>query len=1375
MKRFAVPLALLLTFGLLALAAHASSTTHTYYFAQPSVQIINGQATVILNGAPTWARVGQPLLPQCPVQLLLPPGEEAYSISVTTSELLVVGDGYRVPHRQQPYPLSIGPSAEPTPREEAIYSSDDFFPAVGAGDLQTQFYAGHGIAYAAAYPVVYRPVTGELAYYPWITVTVEGRPTVKAQEALSLLKQSRKAQERLAGLVQNPEMISSYGPEMPSRPLGWDMLVITPQAFVPGYQDLVNYKTRSGIMSTIVTTEYIYANYPGSDNQAKIRNCIHDYYVNQDITYVFFAGDNEHIPHRGLYCASGYTDNDIAGDLYFAALDGSWNNDGDGNWGEPGEEDLIAEVFIGRSCADNASEIQHFVNKTMMYETQPVEAELEWSLMAGEDLGWPIWAWEYKEEIRLGSNNWGYTTEGFPANIDVRTLYETPGNYWSAMVDLLPLLNQGPNMVNHLGHGDVGLVMQFYTPEITDVNFTNNGTNHNFFIAYSQACYSASFDNRTTGGSYTNDCICEEFTTIAHAAVAYEANSRYGWGDLSTTNGPSQHFDRQFFDALFAENRTTLGDMNGDSKEDCIWMIPSDNTIRWCYYELNLLGDPTLDVWTTDPSAFNPTFNPVVLLGSSTFQVTGISTPGALVTMSMDNVVLGQGQANASGVAMVTFDAPLSQLGVMDLMITSHNVLPYEGTVQVIPPSGPYVTYASSVVEDALTGNGNGQLDYGESVQLTMTVQNVGVENATGVSLTISSIDPLITITDSTQYLGTINAGAYGTVNNAFAFGVAGTVEDLHGCSFMLRATAGTSTWESYFVITAHAPYAVYASHYVNDPPPGNGNHNLDPGEAGIFDVTMTNTGSAGVDNLQMTMSSTDPYLTVSPTPANLGTVAAGASATGSISVTASASCPQEHVALLQVNFAGAGGYAASDTFSIILGDILYAPTGPDQYGYSAYDNLDGVNAYTFNWMEIAPAAGGPGTVVSDMTGQDDHSSLLALPFTFPFYGQDYTQITACTNGWLAMGNAVADSDWSNTAIPNTDGPPAMIAPFWEDMNMEAGGQVATYFDAANHRYIVEFYHIPQWSPSSAIETFEILFLDPAYYTTPTGDGKIVFQYNQVSDPTSCTVGIENQGETTGLQYLLDNAYDLHAAPLDSGSTISFVATPLGSNVTVTLSPYGTPIEIPASGGSFSFNIAAGNTGTTAVTADIWCTVTLPDSGTYGPVIGPVNVTMPAGWSSDRDRSQNVPGSAPAGSYSYNAYIGLYPGTIWDQDSFPFTKLTTGNGLWIGDWENYGESFDDWFALLNATVTPKVYSLQQNYPNPFNPLTTISFALPQAGQVNLAVYDLQGRLVAQLVNGSRPAGVHEVTWDASQQASGMYFCRIQAGDFTAIKKMMLVK
>ncbi|CAN5465320.1 hypothetical protein BH10BAC5_BH10BAC5_11880 [soil metagenome] len=91
------------------------------------------------------------------------------------------------------------------------------------------------------------------------------------------------------------------------------------------------------------------------------------------------------------------------------------------------------------------------------------------------------------------------------------------------------------------------------------------------------------------------------------------------------------------------------------------------------------------------------------------------------------------------------------------------------------------------------------------------------------------------------------------------------------------------------------------------------------------------------------------------------------------------------------------------------------------------------------------------------------------------------------------------------------------------------------------------------------------------------------------------------------------------------------------------------------------------------------------------------------------------------------------------------------------------------------SFTPNKYELSQNYPNPFNPATKISFALPKQGLVTLKVYDMLGKEVAQLVNEIRTAGNYQIDFNASNLSSGVYFYKLTAGEFTDVKRMMLVK
>ena len=92
-----------------------------------------------------------------------------------------------------------------------------------------------------------------------------------------------------------------------------------------------------------------------------------------------------------------------------------------------------------------------------------------------------------------------------------------------------------------------------------------------------------------------------------------------------------------------------------------------------------------------------------------------------------------------------------------------------------------------------------------------------------------------------------------------------------------------------------------------------------------------------------------------------------------------------------------------------------------------------------------------------------------------------------------------------------------------------------------------------------------------------------------------------------------------------------------------------------------------------------------------------------------------------------------------------------------------------------ASEQPREFSLEQNYPNPFNPSTSIRFSLPEAGEVNLSVYNVQGQRVATLTDGLRSAGTHQIRFDAGNLASGVYLYRLQTESTTLTRKMMLVK
>ncbi|TKJ42277.1 hypothetical protein CEE37_00950 [candidate division LCP-89 bacterium B3_LCP] len=233
-------------------------------------------------------------------------------------------------------------------------------------------------------------------------------------------------------------------------------------------------------------------------------------------------------------------------------------------------------------------------------------------------------------------------------------------------------------------------------------------------------------------------------------------------------------------------------------------------------------------------------------------------------------------------------------------------------------------------------------------------------------------------------------------------------------------------------------------------------------------------------------------------------------------------------------------------------------------------------------------------------------------------------------------------------------------------------------------------------------------------------------------------------------------------------------------SASVCLIPDESYLTIPATGGEFDFNIAITNNEATSLSFDVWIVAQLPNGTWFGPLLGPVNITLSASQTVNRDRIQTVPAAAPFGNYEYSGRVGIHPDDIWHADSFTFVKWESGDGGPVNDWFNSGESFDQWLTLTTQPQIPDHFALYPAFPNPFNPATTICYALPQAAKVNLTVYNVSGRSVANLINGWRDAGVHEVTFNTLgasglRLSSGIYIYRLTAGEFSASVKMVLMK
>jgi hypothetical protein len=245
---------------------------------------------------------------------------------------------------------------------------------------------------------------------------------------------------------------------------------------------------------------------------------------------------------------------------------------------------------------------------------------------------------------------------------------------------------------------------------------------------------------------------------------------------------------------------------------------------------------------------------------------------------------------------------------------------------------------------------------------------------------------------------------------------------------------------------------------------------------------------------------------------------------------------------------------------------------------------------------------------------------------------------------------------------------------------------------------------------------------------------------------------------------------DVGAGTSNQMYLVEFVAEP-APTMDINTTPVNPPITIPANGGNFQYNINVHNLGTSPQTFQVWNKIRDPQN-VYTTVFGPISRTLPGGANPARVLTQTVAGSISGGRLNFISYVGTYPGTILDSSSFTITKLTTSDGNpWIEESYVTGDLFDDY----QVAELPSQACLLNAYPNPFNPTTTISYTLVNAGVVKLSVFDVTGREVAQLVNGYREAGIHDVTFDASSLGSGIYLYKLSSRDFNTAGKMLLVK
>jgi hypothetical protein len=1091
-------------------------------------------------------------------------------------------------------------------------------------------------------------------------------------------------------------------------------LIITHDNFYNAIQPLADWKNQKGIKTKVVRLSEI-----GSTN-TEIKNYILNAYNtwNPRPDFILLVGSADFLPSffRNVYPFTYDTDNEYA------------NMTGD----------YQAEICYGRFPAKTPAQCSVMVAKTLMYERNPFLNDTLWyksgTLVVNEDGSADTSV--YWSDARIVANHWlsaGYT------KIDSFSHYR--GN---SAADIVNAVTQGRAFVLYRGHG----VGNWFSPFAVNPALTNNGNMLPIICSFTCETMTLAVGESMVGDAWVKAGNISSFK----GAVAFVGNTHSGINVASRRSAMT----RGFFNSLFVDSSLNLGTSVLAGKHQ----IFTECNDQAEYEGFNLLGDPELSPWTTVPKPIEVSYLTTIPMGAQDFNVTvtrqGIPLPNALVCVMKGDEVYAYDYTNASG--QVTFAINPTSLGMMLVTVTARNCLPHEGSTQIVPSSGPYPIYFANIINDPMPGgNNDGNLNPGEAINLSIGIKNVGSQVSSNVRATLQTTEPQVQITDSIQNYGDILPDSVVYSTPGFALQVAPACTNQQHLNFTLFIQDSASNYTQTLSLIIEAGELTCQNYSITDPVPGgNNNGRLDPGESGMFSLTLLNSGAASFSDVEVKLRSTDQYVTVTDSTGHFGRLNPGESKNNSndpFALSISRQAPSGYRASVRIVELGLGGtYEVIDSFNLILtiGEPgQSAPTGPDGYGYYCYDNTD-VNsgqAPTYNWIEINTI----GQTITQITNANDAITTLTLPFTFRYYGQDYTTVTASSNGYVVMGSSTFNSG-QNTPILN--GCPNLIAPFWDDLDMrqqQGYGDAYRYSDVTNHRYIIEYRQAAHYSEMWFWETFEVILLDPAYYSTPTGDGEIIFQYQTVSDGGSNTIGICDQTQTRGIQIIYNSEYESNAANLIAGRAYRLT----------TVMPQTAPAPWL---GLYSMNFSdslGNNNGLAEPGENILINLAIKNLGqataaNVNSILRPQDADAIV-LDSVANFGNIEPGNIANSSTPYQIQIVTNPADSIANFALNFTADSGYQTVLYFSLNLYGvpQALRGADSRQQLPISPYLVCL----PNPFNSQTAIRFSLPANNKASLKIYDVSGKLVTSL----KPQVIsNRFVWDGTDLAGktvprGLYF------------------
>ncbi|MDP8228493.1 MAG: C25 family cysteine peptidase, partial [Candidatus Electryoneaceae bacterium] len=920
--------------------------------------------------------------------------------------------------------------------------------------------------------------------------------------------------------------------------------------------------------------------------------------------------------------------------------------------------------------------------------------------------GWNVWGGEYMDEVYESTNRWGYRTSGYPERYDDgRTDLYDMNSEWHPANDLAPLISEGHHFIHHLGHASTGYVMKFQSGVLNNNLISNDGVDNGFNIAWSQGCYPGAFDNRgTEPNQYGGDCIAEKFVSeLDNGFVAFIANSRYGWGSGGNTNGASQHFHREFVDAIYDEDITIIGATNQDSKEDTAPWTES-GVILWCYYEINLFGDPAMDIWTNEPEELQAEFENAVIINEETYEVLLDGIADAAVCLSRDGEIISATLTDEDGLAELDIPEPILPPGPVTLTIIAHDYLPFTDEIESIPSNQGFPWVEDLIFEDT-GGIEDGQIDHGETIEIFPSVHNLGRRELTGLVVSLELDDPMVTIIRGETDYNMIDADDELQPDEPLVIEIDTTCADLHSIDFDLTFTdENEDSWSQPLSLISHAP--VLDQYYLTIlDEDGDNDGRLDPGEEAEIILSIVNNGTGRAVGISASFVAGNPLIEVLESEATIELLEPDEMMDFErrFIVRIDEDCPDPYRAIFHIRLRGERGLSTTHLLDMDIGGAIYN-FDRDQEEWE-HGNLE--DEHVDQWH---------------LSDEDNHT----------FDG----------SGCIKLGSEDPNTDYANMLncaiyMPEfyVDGPLQLM--FWHKIDAED-----------SRDYPGRCYDGGFLEASVDGEDWQLI--------TPDGDGyPYTIRHGNAENPLP-----EDQPCYSGDHDWSLALFDLSRFE-DSDVEIRFR---FGSDGSDTCGGWWIDdiellVRVDEMRPPDNFNGELTETGVLLTWDE---PLFLRDDEFVNRLQGYRIYRCAENW-------DMLPELITDNLY-YDRLIGFEDMEVLYMLTAEYTdgESQPSNLIYI-DWEaprNVNEEED---------AIPDRWEITAAFPNPFNSSVRIGYSVPISGDVNIAVYDLNGRLVSELERGMHTPGRYAVTFEAEALPSGLYMVRMRTpvGDRTT--RLVLIR